>query len=955
MTQPVWKKRSWVILAVLVMLAVGCQKDGPPKDQPQTEAKKGAAPAAENASPEAPGKSLPGESATTSAVPVAPCVPACEGKSCGEDGCGGSCGECGADATCAEGQCQCNQPLCLGECCTAGASCVAYGCCVPDCNSKSCGSDGCGGSCGKCDSGTPCQSGKCATQENLAWPVDLQTVKVAASSSCPSRTEEYYGYERSITYGPDNVFDGHLDTAWIECAKGPGIGQWLEIDLGSELMLTGLDLYIGYQRVENDEHGDRYPLNTRPKKIKIQTKGQDLSLPLADKRDAQHIALDGSPTQTIKITVEDAYVGKDADCSFSEIVIFGKPTDSQLEAYANSVLKPGMTLVYRDIGMDASEFDSPDPEDVLYAAGQGYTSIRLAPVASDTRGFVIVESEEAAETMSDLQGFFWEAGQTFAWNGGGVQLAGTTGPAIFPATSLAPDTSGRKLHTSLEGTDEVLIINNDSPEPGDQQYDALLNSRYGYVHTDGSGFSGVAASGEVTIVDTYPTDAEPDAEREASATKRLTGRLGDWKKARLIADGTALTTFYANAADAAKPHAPGMAIEYQETATHIGPTRAFTAFQEMVTTPKGKVYAMRELEWTVVLGEFKVAAERVVYEKSFPLSDEELAAAAKEAKPGQGVAQELPAPPALMTPDELKRELVKGDVGKAKKLNTKGFRARKGSDNAGALEAYRQAVEVAPSYGRAKLNYACELSLAGRLDEALAQLTWLYRTGRDEDLDLLAAATSDQDLRALWPLPAFRALVEGVVTRRPYDSKSVLEGGCFGYSPTTGAVACGYVSETSEWAPVAGGVIFAAKAEEFQLKSDEEEMDSFDEMNSAARKARIASVKLPHFKLQQGKDTPLGETGYRATWRSSEDEGTVTITSASGATGTLALTNESLANCGQPVPYNNPTEVVIWLVPGWERFVVEAISRYEAAYEDGEMVQGAELLSAVGLIDLGSR
>jgi MYXO-CTERM domain-containing protein len=55
------------------------------------------------------------------------CVPACTGRQCGPDGCGGSCGTCPATDTC-----------------SAAGECV----CTPQCAGKTCGPDGCGGSCG---------------------------------------------------------------------------------------------------------------------------------------------------------------------------------------------------------------------------------------------------------------------------------------------------------------------------------------------------------------------------------------------------------------------------------------------------------------------------------------------------------------------------------------------------------------------------------------------------------------------------------------------------------------------------------------------------------------------------------------------------------------------------------------------------------------------------------------
>jgi hypothetical protein len=93
-----------------------------------------------------------------------PCVPACEDKTCGDDGCAGTCGTCHADLVCNEtGQCAC-EPSCDGKLCGAdgcGATCgtclagttcddSGHCVCVPDCSDLDCGSDGCGGSCGAC-------------------------------------------------------------------------------------------------------------------------------------------------------------------------------------------------------------------------------------------------------------------------------------------------------------------------------------------------------------------------------------------------------------------------------------------------------------------------------------------------------------------------------------------------------------------------------------------------------------------------------------------------------------------------------------------------------------------------------------------------------------------------------------------------------------------------------------
>lgn len=110
------------------------------------------------------------------------CVPACAGRTCGSDGCGGSCAPgCGAGESCSvSGQCtpdgctancagrECGpDPICgqtcgnrnVGESCNASGACV----CEPTCTSRECGDDGCGGTCGAgCTGAETCNAaGQC--------------------------------------------------------------------------------------------------------------------------------------------------------------------------------------------------------------------------------------------------------------------------------------------------------------------------------------------------------------------------------------------------------------------------------------------------------------------------------------------------------------------------------------------------------------------------------------------------------------------------------------------------------------------------------------------------------------------------------------------------------------------------------------------------------------------------
>jgi hypothetical protein len=63
-------------------------------------------------------------------IPPPLCVGNCEGKNCGDDGCGGSCGTCSGAAVCQGGRCTCptGRVQCAGRCCDRGQICVAGNC-----------------------------------------------------------------------------------------------------------------------------------------------------------------------------------------------------------------------------------------------------------------------------------------------------------------------------------------------------------------------------------------------------------------------------------------------------------------------------------------------------------------------------------------------------------------------------------------------------------------------------------------------------------------------------------------------------------------------------------------------------------------------------------------------------------------------------------------------------------
>jgi len=98
------------------------------------------------------------------------CVPTCDGKFCGDDGCGGECGACPiVDGV----QLECDD---FGRC--------GSGECVGSCSGRQCGSDGCeDGACGSCPAGQLCadEIGKC-------MPADQCDHLLPECGNCPENT-----------------------------------------------------------------------------------------------------------------------------------------------------------------------------------------------------------------------------------------------------------------------------------------------------------------------------------------------------------------------------------------------------------------------------------------------------------------------------------------------------------------------------------------------------------------------------------------------------------------------------------------------------------------------------------------------------------------------------------------------------------------------------------------------
>lgn len=103
------------------------------------------------------------------------CTPDCEGRVCGDDGCGGRCGECDVNLDGGTDGEVCRAGECIEECGATPAACL----------DNACGDDGCGGSCGTCAAGSTCTDGQCQTDPVEQTPFSCyQRCGSVAPSGC---------------------------------------------------------------------------------------------------------------------------------------------------------------------------------------------------------------------------------------------------------------------------------------------------------------------------------------------------------------------------------------------------------------------------------------------------------------------------------------------------------------------------------------------------------------------------------------------------------------------------------------------------------------------------------------------------------------------------------------------------------------------------------------------------
>lgn len=124
----------------------------------------------------------------------------------------------------------------------------------------------------------------------------------------------------SNTYGPENLYDNKLNTAWVDGSPDDGKGDMLKIYLDGSKRVSYLKIFSGYHKSEK-----RYFQNHRPAMIKITTSnGAEYTRAIPDVMEPQLFYLGDVETEFVEFGILATYPGDELmDTCISEVDVYG--------------------------------------------------------------------------------------------------------------------------------------------------------------------------------------------------------------------------------------------------------------------------------------------------------------------------------------------------------------------------------------------------------------------------------------------------------------------------------------------------------------------------------------------------------------------------------------------------------------------------------------------------------
>jgi TIR domain len=145
--------------------------------------------------------------------------------------------------------------------------------------------------------------------ENDDAPVSVRTLAademvVTASSSLSPQS----GCGSICSYGPENLVDGSIATAWSEGQTGTGAGAWVEVDFAEPQRIVVMSMWPGWQRGEPC----LFERNARPQDVLVTFDGQRSPWLIPNEAGQTSLELD-LVTSSVRFDFRESYPGSEIE------------------------------------------------------------------------------------------------------------------------------------------------------------------------------------------------------------------------------------------------------------------------------------------------------------------------------------------------------------------------------------------------------------------------------------------------------------------------------------------------------------------------------------------------------------------------------------------------------------------------------------------------------------------
>lgn len=127
--------------------------------------------------------------------------------------------------------------------------------------------------------------------------------------------------EPKESYPATSLFDGSTEFAWVEGAKDDGIGEWFKIELEKEIDLAGIEIFNGYQRLDQ-----LFLFNGVVTELEVSNGKDSFSLNVQDMQGGQKIFFPSKLRgKTFQFTIKKVRTGsKWKDTVIAEVTLLGE-------------------------------------------------------------------------------------------------------------------------------------------------------------------------------------------------------------------------------------------------------------------------------------------------------------------------------------------------------------------------------------------------------------------------------------------------------------------------------------------------------------------------------------------------------------------------------------------------------------------------------------------------------